>query len=74
MKTVLFFLLFLSLSLSAQFTDDFSDGDFSSNPTWFGDINNFEVDSTYRLHLNDSIANTSTLSIRQLRFGLSSGS
>ena len=25
------------------------------------DVNNFEVDSNYRLHLNDSIANTSTL-------------
>ena len=61
MKKILLSLFILPFTLFAQFTDDFSDGDFLFSPTWFGDLNNFEVDSNYRLHLNDSIANTSTL-------------
>jgi len=37
--------------MMAQITDDFSDGDFSQNPEWFGDAQNFEVDTNYLLHL-----------------------
>lgn len=43
--------------------DDFSDGDFTNSPAWSGDIGNFEVDTTYKLHLNDSVTNISYLSI-----------
>ena len=59
MKIVLFFLFFVSFNLSAQFTDDFSDGDFSSNPTWFGDINNFEqkTKSVIEITTNTDIEN-----------------
>lgn len=53
---ILFFLAFLFLirsTASAQFTDDFSDGDFTTNPTWSGDANNFIVNGSGELQLND---------------------
>ena len=35
----------------AQITDDFDDGDFTQNQKWYGDTQNFEVDSINQLHL-----------------------
>jgi hypothetical protein len=52
MKTVVLILvlLFCRLALVAQFTDDFSDGDFTQNPAWFGDEDSFSVEEeTLRL-------------------------
>ena len=45
----------------AQFSDDFSDGDLSNNPTWMGDINDFEVTSDKVLQLNAASAGSSVL-------------
>ncbi len=63
MKQTLLFIFFLvfSLSLFAQLSEDFSDGNFSTNPTWQGDINNFIVNSDGELQLNTSGTDTSIL-------------
>ncbi|PLX12778.1 MAG: hypothetical protein C0598_05415, partial [Marinilabiliales bacterium] len=40
----------------AQFTDDFSDGNFSSNPPWMGNTEKFQINEDFILQLNDSDA------------------
>jgi hypothetical protein len=45
-----------------QVADNFLDGDITNNVIWYGDLLNYEVDTGFRLHLRDSIANTSYLS------------
>lgn len=62
----IFIVLFMLIPVIgfSQFADDFSDGDFSSNPTWSGDVANFEVDGNQELHLNaPTESDTSYLSV-----------
>lgn len=50
------------LCLSAQVIDNFSDGDFTNNPSWSGDEHQFEINSLMQLHLKSSGSDTSSLS------------
>ncbi len=66
MKPPFFFLLLcLPLGLSAQFTDDFSDGDFTSDPPWFGNTDRFVVAAgeLQLLHAEPEANNTAFLAV-----------
>lgn len=56
------FSIFPFHTASAQFTDNFTDGDFTQNPAWTGHTDRFEIDAQNRLWLNaPAEANTSYL-------------
>ncbi len=60
------FLLFFCLVVAvahAQTTDNFSDGNFTLNPSWIGDTADFIVNSSAELQLNAAIAGESFLSV-----------
>jgi hypothetical protein len=61
-KRLLGCLLVLSSYISsAQFNDNFSDGDFTNNPAWTGAAN-FIINGSSQLQLNNTVASTSLLS------------
>jgi hypothetical protein len=64
MQKSITFLLFSLICLGkyhAQVTDDFSDGDFSNNPTWSGTTGDFIVNSVQELQLSSLVAGSSYL-------------
>ena len=63
MKKILLLLLLLPLSLLAQVTDDFSDGDFTQNPTWSGTTEQYIVNNSKQLQLNAEGEGTAYLSL-----------
>lgn len=48
-KTVLFLLFFAPVYIFSQIIDDFSDGNFFSNPAWSGTNDNFTVNADFQL-------------------------
>ena len=63
MKKTLLFLLLLPLSLWAQVTDDFSDGNFTHSPTWSGTTAQYIVNGNGQLQLNAEGEGTAYLSL-----------
>ena len=60
-KLSLFFMFFLPIICFGQVIESFSDGNFTINPTWTGDISNFTVNSSFQLQSNALVASTSSL-------------
>ncbi|HIA07296.1 MAG TPA: hypothetical protein EYN71_11485 [Flavobacteriales bacterium] len=56
-----FILALLPILGFSQFTDDFSDGDFTNIYLWEGDDANYIINSSNQLQLNDTAAGTSQL-------------
>ncbi|MEO6039508.1 MAG: hypothetical protein ABIQ93_13930, partial [Saprospiraceae bacterium] len=53
----------LCFSAFGQITDNFSDGDFTQNPSWQGDVANFVVNTDGELQLMAPAAGSSTLAV-----------
>lgn len=65
MKGLLIFCLMMPLVCLAQFTDDFSDGDFTNDPVWSGDSDKFTINTTGELQLyTENIAGEAYLSTK----------
>jgi hypothetical protein len=71
-KLAIALILCLPLGSSAQWSDDFSDGDFTANPTWSGDAGQFTVNAGHQLQLNGAGAGISYLSTPDPRATLDS--
>ncbi len=60
-KLSLLCLVFLPIFSISQVIDDFSDGNFTVNPVWSGDISNFQINNTFQLQSKAIAADTSFL-------------
>ncbi|MBP5572970.1 MAG: lamin tail domain-containing protein [Bacteroidales bacterium] len=63
MRIPWFLLLFLPIGLTAQVVDDFSDGDFTANPAWYGMDSCFKVNGSGQLQSAATAAGTAFLSV-----------
>ncbi|MES2849924.1 MAG: lamin tail domain-containing protein [Bacteroidota bacterium] len=48
----------VTVNVQAQFTDNFSDGDFTSNPAWAGSSSDWIVNTSSQLQSNNTVANS----------------
>ncbi len=60
---LIIFGIFLTFLGNAQLIENFSDGNFTSNPTWTGTTADFFVNSNFELQTNTTVAATSYLSV-----------
>ena len=51
-KIFILFLFYIPALSFAQINDDFSDGDFSTNPVWIGNTGSFSINAGYQLQLD----------------------
>jgi hypothetical protein len=64
MKRFVFVLfLFIKGTCCAQVIDNFSDGDFTNNPGWSGDVAKFTVNTGFQLQLNSTGADSNYLAV-----------
>ena len=61
LKLLAYLLLMVPLSSLAQLYEDFSDGDFTSEPRWYGNESLFIVNTSYQLQLNAETAGDACL-------------
>lgn len=59
--TAFIFCLYFSTALFSQFFDDFSDGDYTTNPSWIVNSGIFTVNTTFELQQVDTVAGTSQI-------------
>ena len=59
---IIFCFAVISQSVFSQVNDDFTDGDFTSNPVWSGDDSQFKINTSNLLQLNSTGSDTSFLS------------
>lgn len=62
-QIILFFFWMTTVNVHSQVMDDFSDGDFSNNPSWNGNTAEFAVNASQQLQLNNTISGSSYLSL-----------
>jgi hypothetical protein len=62
-KFLIIAFLFQSIFSFGQITDNFSDGDFTNNPSWNGDAGQFIVNASQQLQLNSSGTSSSYLAV-----------
>ncbi len=60
-KLSLLFILFSPLLSFGQLIENFSDGDFTNNPTWTGNISNFFINNSFQLQSKAPMTSTSFL-------------
>ena len=63
MRNILLLLFFLPLHLCAQWVEDFSDGDFTNDPAWFGMDSCFKVNTVGQLQSAATTAGSAFLSV-----------
>lgn len=64
MRNILLLIFSLLVTVGrAQLVDNFSDGDFTGNPQWSGDVSSFIVNPSGELQLNATVAGSSYLSV-----------